>query len=49
MTDHLRFHRRHEHLAATFGATAFGRIAERFARYLGTPAYLLGQTAIVVV
>ena len=49
MTDHLRFHRRHEHLAATFGATAFGRIAERFARYLGTPAYLIGQTTIVVV
>ena len=49
MTDHLRFHRRHEHLAATFGATTFGRIAERFARYLGTPGYLVGQTTIVVV
>ena len=49
MTDHLRFHRRHEHLAATFGTNTFGRIAEQFARHLGTPIYLVGQTAIVVV
>ena len=49
MTDHLRFHRTHEHLAATFGASAFGRIAEQFARYLGTPGYLVGQTTTVVI
>ena len=43
MTDHLRFHRKHEHLAATFGASAFGRIAEQFARSLGTPVTSLAR------
>jgi uncharacterized membrane protein len=47
--DHLRFHRKNEHLSAAFGSTAFGRIAERFARFLGTPSYLSVQTAIVAV
>ena len=49
MTDHLRFHRHHERLAATFGPGAFGRVAEGVARYLGTPGYLIGQSLIVVV
>jgi uncharacterized membrane protein len=38
----------HEHLAAPFGADAFGRNAERVARFFGTPQYILGQTFIVV-
>jgi uncharacterized membrane protein len=47
--DHLRFHREHEHLAAPFGADAFGRRAEHVARFFGTPRYILTQTAIVIV
>jgi uncharacterized membrane protein len=31
-----------------FGPDAFGRIAERTARFLGTPRYIIGQTLIVV-
>lgn len=48
-TDHLRFHRKHEHLASTFGSSGFGRFAEGVARFLGTPIYLFGQTAIFVI
>jgi uncharacterized membrane protein len=32
-----------------FGEDAFGRIAERTARFLGTPQYIVGQTIVVVV
>ena len=47
--DHLRFHREHEHLEAPFGSDAFGRRAERVARFFGTPKYILTQTVIVIV
>ncbi len=30
-----------------FGGDAFGRQAERFARFFGTPTFILGQTALV--
>jgi uncharacterized membrane protein len=33
----------------TFGEDAFGRRAERAARFFGTPGYILGQTIVVVV
>jgi uncharacterized membrane protein len=46
--DPLRFHRSHEHLAAPFGADAFGRKAEAFARFFGTPTFILVQSGIVV-
>jgi uncharacterized membrane protein len=46
-SHHLRFHAPHAHLASAFGGDAFGRKAEAFARFFGTPAFLLGQTAIV--
>ena len=46
--DHLRFHREHEHLAAPFGPDAFGRRAEKIARFFGTPQYIVTQTVIVV-
>jgi uncharacterized membrane protein len=36
-----------EHHGA-FGSDAFGRRAERIARFLGTPQYILGQTIVVV-
>ena len=48
-SDHLRFHRPHRHLHAPFGADAFGRKAEDFARFFGTPVFLIGQTVIVAV
>lgn len=46
--DHLRFHRPHAHLATTFGNDSFALRAEAFARFFGTPAFLGGQTLIVV-
>ena len=48
-TDHLRFHQQHLHLIAPFGADAFGKKAEAFARFFGTPVFLIGQTLIVAV
>jgi uncharacterized membrane protein len=44
---HLRFLREAEHLARPFGADAFGKRAEAFARFFGTPTFLLGQTLVV--
>ena len=32
----------------TFGEDAFGRRAERAARFFGTPQYILGQTVVVI-
>ena len=46
---HFRFHRPHLHLAATFGADWFALKAEAFARFFGTPLFLVAQTAVVVV
>ncbi|TDV45744.1 uncharacterized protein DUF1003 [Pseudomonas graminis] len=46
--DHLRFHRRHAHLAPTFGNDAFALKAEAFARFFGTPAFLGAQTFLVL-
>ena len=36
-----------EHHGA-FGSDAFGRIAERIARFFGTPQYIVGQTIVVI-
>ncbi len=47
-TDHLRFHAPHAHLAAPFGSAGFGQLAERIARFFGTPQYLIGQSTIVL-
>jgi uncharacterized membrane protein len=33
----------------TFGPDAFGRWAERAARFFGTPQYILGQSIVVVI
>jgi uncharacterized membrane protein len=44
---HFRFHHLHTHLAAPFGADAFGKRAEAFARFFGTPAFLIAQTIVV--
>jgi uncharacterized membrane protein len=45
--DYYRFHRPHLHLTSPFGAGGFGQRAEAFARYFGTPGFLIGQSAIV--
>lgn len=37
-----------EHLQGAFGGDAFGRKAEAFARFFGTPKFLIGQTFLVV-
>ena len=36
-----------EHRSA-FGADTFGRIAERIARFFGTPQYIIGQSIVVI-
>ena len=46
--SHLRFHQPHEHLTPAVGGDWFGRRAERFARFFGTPRFLIGQTAVVL-
>lgn len=43
---HNEAHRRH---GAAFGDDTFGRMAEAFARFFGTPRFILGQTAVVLV
>jgi len=45
----LRSRERHLALTTPFGSDAFGRRAERFARFFGTPRFLLGQTVIVAI
>jgi uncharacterized membrane protein len=44
---HFRFHVRYEHLAGAFGCDWFGVRAEAFARFFGTPKFLIAQTVIV--
>ena len=39
--------RRHHELRGAFGNDAFGRLAERAARFFGTPQYIVGQTVAV--
>jgi uncharacterized membrane protein len=46
---HFRFHARHAHLTSLFGDDAVAVRAERFARFFGTPLYLVAQSAIVLV
>ena len=38
----------HEHLRGAFGNDAFGRGAEKAARFFGTPQYILGQSLVVI-
>ena len=46
---HLRFHKSHQHLTSAFGSDWFGLKAEGFARFFGTPTFLIGQTMIVTI
>ncbi len=42
-----RFHRPHAHLNSAFGDDWFALKAEAFARFFGTPVFLIAQTGIV--
>ena len=42
-----RFHLPHAHLESAFGNDWFGKNAEDFARFFGTPRFLIAQTIIV--
>ncbi|HEY4588018.1 MAG TPA: DUF1003 domain-containing protein, partial [Thermoanaerobaculia bacterium] len=44
---HLRFHAPHLHLTSVFGSDWFGQKAERFARFFGTPVFLVLQSVLV--
>jgi len=48
-SHHLRFHKPHFHLAPVFGNDWFALKAEAFARFFGTPVFLVGQTIIVAI
>jgi uncharacterized membrane protein len=43
----FRFHQRHTHLSSVFGNDWFALKAEGFARFFGTPTFLIAQTSIV--
>ena len=45
----LRFHEPHFHLHSVFGDDWFAIKAENFARFFGTPVFLIAQTLIVAV
>jgi uncharacterized membrane protein len=44
-----RFHLPHAHLDAVFGGDWFALKAEQFARFFGTPVFLVAQTVVVAV
>jgi uncharacterized membrane protein len=43
----MRFHTPHLHLNSVFGGDWFGRKAEIFARFFGTPTFIIVQTVLV--
>lgn len=46
---YFRFHLPHVHLGSVFGDDWFSLKAEAFARFFGTPVFLVGQTIIVAI
>ena len=46
-THYFRFHLPHTHLHSVFGDDWFALQAEKFARFFGTPFFLIAQTLIV--
>ena len=48
-SPHFRFHEKHAHLAPIFGSDWFGLKAEIFARFFGTPTFLVSQTVVVAI
>jgi uncharacterized membrane protein len=47
--DYFRFHLPHLHLGSVFGDDWFSLKAEAFARFFGTPVFLVSQTVIVAI
>ena len=47
--DFFRFHLPHMHLNSVFGDDWFALKAEAFARFFGTPSFLVGQTVVVTI
>jgi len=47
--DPLRHHRQLADLHRPFGSDRFGVLAERFARFFGTPRFIIGQTILVAI
>jgi uncharacterized membrane protein len=47
VTDHDRRRIAADHLHSPFGNDTFGQLAERFARFFGTPQFIIGQTVLV--
>ena len=45
----FRFHLPHQHLETVFGGDWFALKAEAFARFFGTPVFLIGQTLVVAI
>ena len=48
-THYFRFHLPHIHLHSAFGDDWFALKAERFARFFGTPIFLIVQTLVVTI
>lgn len=46
---YYRFHIPHLHLSSTFGDDWFALKAEKFARFFGTPTFLITQTVVVAI
>jgi uncharacterized membrane protein len=46
---YFRFHAPHLHLGSVFGDDWFSRKAEGFARFFGTPLFLVAQTLVVAI
>ena len=49
VNHYFRFHAPHLHLGSVFGDDWFGQKAEGFARFFGTPTFLIAQSALVFV
>lgn len=47
--DSFRFHRPHQSKASAFGDSWFALKAEAFARFFGTPTFLIAQTVVVFI
>jgi uncharacterized membrane protein len=47
--NYFRFHLPHLHLGSVFGDDWFSLKAEAFARFFGTPVFLVGQTVMVAI
>jgi uncharacterized membrane protein len=48
-SDYFRFHLPYQHLSSIFGDDWFALKAESFARFFGTPVFLIGQTIFVAI